>query len=155
MSPATFARRTVGALFLAFAAVLLSACRDATGPRNDLANAVRVWGERGPANYDVTMRLSCFCIDEGPVTVTVRDRAVVARTVTATGQPLDPRFADQFPSVDGLFEVIERARRDRYDVTAEYDRELGYPTRISASQNIPDAGFAYYVTSFRETTPVK
>ncbi len=145
MSPVAFARRTVAALCLALAS---AACHDATSPRSELESAARVWNRSKPPSYDVTLRLSCFCLDVGRVRVAVRDGAVVGRTVVATGQPLDPRFADQYPSVDGLFATIERALREGYAVTATYDRALGYPTEINASKNIPDAGYAYYVTSF-------
>jgi uncharacterized protein DUF6174 len=68
----------------------------------------------------------------GPVVVVVRDGVIESRRYTSTDAAVPSTHAALFPSIDGLFDVIEAARREdpaRLDVT--YDPRYGYPTRIS------------------------
>lgn len=91
------------------------------------------WEREGPSNYAMTVHRWCFCLQEatGSVVVVVRDGLVRSRAYTQTGEPVDARFASAFPGVEGLFEVIFDAARQRPAALAvRYDPALGYPVRI-------------------------
>jgi uncharacterized protein DUF6174 len=112
----------------------LIACSVATGPGLEFATARARWAQRGPGSYSITVRRSCECLPEmmGPVVVTVRNGVVESRQYTTNGAAVPSEYAELFPPVDGLFGVIETARRDgaaRLDVS--YDPTFGYPVRIA------------------------
>src|SRR5688500_5979883 len=94
------------ALCLALAAA--SACASGTGPSWETTVAQQRWEERRPTAYQYTVRRSCECLPEmtGPVTVLV-DGATVIRRYVATNAEVSPTYAELFPTIDGLFEIIE------------------------------------------------
>lgn len=76
------------------------------------------WAAAAPEDYTVSVQTACDdCADE-PQTVAVRDGDVVSLS--------DP---DE-PTVDGVFETIERSIGEGADVEVEYDPDLGYPRRV-------------------------
>lgn len=119
---------------LLVALVATAACQSGTGPERWLAVAQARWADQGPASYRFTVMRSCECLPEmsGPAVVTVGSGAIASRHYLSTGAVVPSTYAAFFPSIDGLFEIIEAARREdvgRLDVT--YDPTYGYPTRIA------------------------
>lgn len=94
----------------------------------------RVWLAGGFDRYRVTVQRICFCgfdvtrrmeveVDAG-VVVAVRD--------AQTGTPVAPELEELYPSVEGLFDVVQDALdRDAHRVTVLYDVTFGYPREIS------------------------
>jgi hypothetical protein len=118
-------------------ALVLAACHDSTGPISNQATARLRWAEHGPASYRLTVTRSCFCPSEvlGPVDIVVANGDVQSRTYVQTGEPVQPMFVDDFPTVEGLFEYIESVRESGTPVEARYDATFGYPVRIVAGNN--------------------
>ena len=48
-----------------------------------------------------------------------------------TGEPLPDVSPANTPTIDELFAELARAYRDAHRVDVEYDRTLGYPTRVN------------------------
>lgn len=120
-------------LRLAASLLLVAACRDSLAPVGEEFDARRRWASRGPSAYTYTVERGCYCLDSaiGPVDVTVRDGVVESRRYTRTGGTVSPRFAELFPTIEGLFAQIDSARsRKAASLRVEYDPDLGYPTRI-------------------------
>ena len=120
---------------LAVAALLtvLHGCTSTTAPIPELRVARLRWSERGPASYSITVARSCECLVESsaPVVVTVRKGAVESRRYESTGAPVPAEYAELFPPVEGLFEIIHSAQRDgAARIAVSYDRDYGYPSRI-------------------------
>jgi hypothetical protein len=133
---------------------MLGACGGPTAPEQQLQAARLKWERRRPAAYTFTIARLCFCTQEGigPVIVSVRDGVVESRTYVAGGAAVAPTYADFFPTVDGLFDLIENARRqgaDAIDVT--YDPLLGFPvvTSIDYVRAMADDELTYRATSFQ------
>lgn len=123
--------RTVGQAALGVG--VLAACGDPTAA-TDLFAARRRWSTAEPPAYRFTLQLGCFCGSEAtrPVVVAVRAGRVQSRTYLDTGAPVDARLEEAFPTIEGLFAVIDDAlERDADHVAAEYSARRGYPTRIS------------------------
>ncbi|HVD06048.1 MAG TPA: DUF6174 domain-containing protein, partial [Gemmatimonadaceae bacterium] len=119
---------------LAAAAVTVGACDGPTAPERKLQAARLKWEHTRPAAYTYTVALYCFCPQEGsgPVIVSVRDGVVESRTYVNSGAAVAPTYADYFPTIDGLFEVIEDARRQgAYAINVTYDPARGFPVVIS------------------------
>lgn len=116
------------ASLLLVAAITMTAAtcsRDPVGPYSELAAARSLWEQRGPADYDFTYDVSCFCAFVGRAEVEVRGGEVVRATDVATGEALN---ADWFPTIEALFDQIASLLdlgADRHEVV--YDAELGYP----------------------------
>jgi uncharacterized protein DUF6174 len=128
------------------------ACNLVTSPNEHLSAARRRWAQGGPASYSVTLFRSCECTPEmsGPVVVDVRNGVVQARHYP-TGGVVPPAIAPSFPNVDGLFDLIESARRQKaHRLEARYDRELGYPVWlvIDYDARIADDEFTFSVMEF-------
>ena len=141
---------TIGALL-----VVVSACSSTSGPAAEFAAARQRWNERGPTSYVVTVRRSCECLPEaaGPVAVTVRAGAVQSRVYTASGNAVSAQFQELFPTVDGLFALIESARRQKvHQLIVEYDDAMGYPVRVSIDfdRNHVDDEVSYYASDLHE-----
>ena len=141
----------------AAALVTLGACGDdLTGPARgaDLERARQRWSVVRPAEYAYTLRRSCFCGPEvtRPVQITVRNGTVVELRYADTGVLVDQRWAPLFPSIDGLFAIIDDAiarRAERLDL--EFDATLGYPVEIDIdySTRIADEEITYTVMGIR------
>lgn len=137
---------------------LLSACGDPTGhgaTLRDLEVARSHWAVSGPSGYEVRVWRSCECLPEttGPVTIRAADGLVESRVYTATGQPVDARYAEYFPTVEGIFDLIGAAAREgAARVEAEYHPALGYPIRvfIDRQREAVDDEVTYRLSNFQE-----
>ena len=129
--------RLASALLALLATTLLIGCDDGTGLGSELVElqiARAVWVAEGPSDYKMTLFRGCECLPEmtGPVELVVRDGFVESRECTNTGGPVGADYADLFPHVDGLFDLIEEAvRQGASKLRVSYHPSLGYPLRIS------------------------
>ena len=147
--------RAALALLLVAALAAAAAARAArlTGPEEDVRDARRRWRATRPAAYEYTLERSCFCLAEvvRPTVIVVRGDAVESLRY-ATGEPVDPRLASVFPTIDGLFDQLaDVAAREPQIMRATYDRARGYPLRveIDVSEQVADDEITYVVRSFR------
>lgn len=132
-------RRSFGRRLTALGLGLLVAGCAGAGPaeiegvEGELERARQRWEAAGLADYRWTVTRNCFCIDEsrGPAVVTVRDGAVTAVETVDGGRPVDPMYRDLFPSVEGLFAVIEDAlARGAATVDVRFDAGSGVPLHV-------------------------
>ena len=123
----------------------------ATAPESGLAAARFRWAQRAPAAYTITILRTCECLREmsGPVTVSVRNGVVESRQYVESGAAVPPQYVELFPTVEGLFALIEDGiRSDTRPLSAQYDATLGYPTRFSIGEPAADAPL-YIVSEFQ------
>jgi hypothetical protein len=126
----SFVLKALGAALIG----VIGACSDATAPDAELDAARKRWTARGPASYSIVLVRGCECTVEmvGPVRVVVLDRAIQSRQYVRSGAEVSSVHAELFPSVEGLFQLIERARRQGADdIAVLYDPTLGHPVSIS------------------------
>ena len=118
--------------------------------RDQYEKALKRWEASGPNDYIATMERRCFCAAEarGPVRVTVSGTTVLSRVYEDTGEAVPSEFASLFPTVDGLFDIIDDALdRGAYDVQAFYDPLAGVPFSfyIDYDQNTVDEELGFQV----------
>jgi hypothetical protein len=115
------------------AALSLAACSDSSfGPElRELDQNRAKWEAAAPASYVYAVERLCFCGYFGAARVTVENGvAVSAVWVDPEGQPVEPT-TDLFPSVDGLFDILEDAfARNAHSVEVTYDPVTGAPTEF-------------------------
>ena len=147
--------RSASCTFAALATVLtlnVGACSStSTGPEAGLAAARARWAKLAPAAYTITLYRSCECLAEmsGPVEVAVRSGTVVSRHYVQSGAAVAPQYADLFPTVEGLFAIIDAAVRDgTRPLDARYEAALGYPSRVAIGDPATDAP-VYSVSALR------
>ena len=92
-----------------------------------LAQARMVWEHQGINDYDATMERICECPAAGaPVVVAVRSGTVTVNT--PSGEPMDTSIVGAYPTIDGLFYILQDAfDRDADEIRVRYDAGLGYP----------------------------
>jgi hypothetical protein len=98
------------------------------------------WRSLALVDYRYSFRRSCFCVPAAisEVEILVRSGQVTQVFYADTGQAVSP---DGYPTVDGLFETLQRAFDDgAYEIRAAYDPGRGYPTDfyIDTSPQIAD-----------------
>ena len=97
----------------------------------DLERNRASWEALGLTSYAVHERVSCFCAF-GPdeVIVTVDGGEIAAVAYAETGQSLDTAAFHFYYTIDGLFDMLERAVREAERVRAAYDPTSFFPTEI-------------------------
>lgn len=140
-------------------ALLLAGCSlfGSSGNDRDLDDARDRWDSLEWTDYDMEIMRSCFCAGAGTHEVWVRDDDVVA--VWPAGEwpnEFAPVWWDEVPSIEDLFDLIDRANDEADDVTVEYDK-AGWPSRIDIdwlSQAVDDE-ITYRLDWVREADPSK
>jgi hypothetical protein len=123
------------AVLAAVLVVLGSACRDLGPNSSDLLDDIllhrSIWESRRPAAYGVELErfcTGCTAEERGPVRLRVEGTTVMERHYTASGDPVPGSLVSVFPSVEGLFDLLEdAARRDIWYMNISWDSELSYP----------------------------
>jgi uncharacterized protein DUF6174 len=102
--------------------------------------------------YVITVDPECECLPgmTGPVKVTVQNGLVVSRQYVGSGAAVSSQYASAFPSVDGLFALIDATvQKATQPVSAQYDGAIGYPTQLTIGDPTRDAGITYSMSAFR------
>ena len=118
----------------------------------DLAEARAKWRSQRLSNYEYTLQRLCFCGETRPMRVTVADGRV--QSVRPEGEllPLPGAEAGQYPSIDGLFDIVASALAiPAHLVDVEFDRDRGFPHSIAIDYwvNVADDEISYLVSDIR------
>lgn len=95
--------------------------------------ALQRWTAAGIDDYRYELEARCFCLEQPPLTVTVRDGEVTSVTPASA-----EHWRDVAVAVPDLFAMVARDRDAYASVSVTYDPELGYPTQI-AEDRVADA----------------
>jgi hypothetical protein len=115
-------------------------------PQGERALQQERWAAAAPADYTYEFQQQCFCVREQvqPVTIEVRDGAVMRAVSRETGEDLAGVEGLRWPTIADLFRVIVEAEANGVTpLVVRYDPELGYPTHIEAGSLAADAGVVY------------
>ena len=119
-----------------FAGLLMATCSSSTVPSGGLPAGPPASGAAWDSrlrDYTFTFQRTCSCPPEiaSRVRVRVEDAAVVEVRDAETGEAYAPERFGAFPTVEGVLELIARARgRGAQVVDVDYDPQLGYPVRV-------------------------
>ena len=139
---------------------LLLGCSDAfdSGEERELEQARARWNEAGLLDYQVEVRLGCFCQEALPVfsRLTVHGGQVVAAEPLTPTPGAEDIPLDAWPTVEGVFERLETAshRSEYAEIEAEYDPALGYPIRVElrCKEDLLDCGSHYELQNLIQAT---
>lgn len=145
-------------LLVAGAMVACDSVGPGDGPLDELARNRALWEQAEPTDYSYAINRLCFCGFEarGPARVVVQNGVVVEQVYVDTGDPVVTQFADLFPAVEGLFDILESAyQQDAADVQVTYDPDTGVPIDFSIDYiaNAADDEVGYAVTESVQALP--
>ena len=134
--------------------VTATACGgNTTGPAElGLRSARELWRLAAIQDYSVTVERRCFCDGANrPVIVQVSGGAVVSTTDAETGDPIDIGTLGPYPSVEGMFEILQDAvDSNAHDIIATYEIDLGYPLelQIDFNRDTQEEELGYFTLAF-------
>jgi len=125
---------------------------DPGGLPGEVAAQRQKWEARRPAAYTLVVERQCFCAPDGrgPVRLTVEGTRVVTRTYVDSGEPVAETLAGLFPTVDGLFDILEDALdRSAEQVDVTWDPEWGAPASffIDYSRSVADEELGFRIVA--------
>ena len=117
--------------------------------RQQLAAAELRWNLRGPTNYKLRVRVTCFCPPRPILRVSVRGGVTTAALDSAASPGNEQATSPSPYTVPALFAEIRQLQVDtNWAVEATYDSVLGYPLTVSTShRRITDIGHGIQVLS--------
>ena len=107
---------------------------------SEVARMRRLWETKGPKQYTFVYRAACDCYIRDAVRVTVENGRLTAAKYTRDDDWVAETFWVAFPTVEELFDQIEKAEREGTPVQVRYDRELGYPIDVTIGTRARSAG---------------
>ena len=124
------------------------------GDRDSLLREVQArraaWRARSITDYRVRIAMRCFCPFSPPALLEVRAGIPVALR-DSIGRPAGPPREPYTYTIEGLFDLIERAVRNDELVKVSYAPCLGYPASVGVDPKGLDNW--YVVTADHLTTP--
>ncbi len=124
------------------------------GDRDSLLREVHArraaWRARGITDYRVRIAMRCFCPFSPPTILEVRAGIPVALR-DSIGRPAGPPREPYTYTIEGLFDLIERAVRNDELVAVRYAPCLGYPASVGVDPKGLDNW--YVVTADHLATP--
>jgi len=124
-------------------------CYDVGPEQAELERARARWAAVGPSSYTYGLERICFCPPVGPARITVEAGEVVSVEWLEPSPEWSQPQAEWYPSVDGLFQLIDAALAQRaHSVQVTYDPTNGVPLElyIDYSEQIADEELGMRVT---------
>ena len=126
---------------------------DVEEARAELAAAKALWEVKGSDHYTIEYGGFPWLL-RVPIRLTVRNGVIESATFLEgrdAGMPVPPVAMSSVLTIDGLFDEIERVLgRPAWNMSAEYDAELGYPRDFEVSYtNTPDDYFAASICCYK------
>jgi hypothetical protein len=112
------------------------------------------WVLKKPNSYAYTLDLVAGITPPSQVRIFVENDRVVRVVNLATGDTLDPQYVQNypqyFPSIDGLYTIIQTAQDNGSELQVTYDPTRHIPVYVDIDRNLRpvDGGRIYTVTDY-------
>ena len=118
--------------------------------KGDPASQLALWKKKGISNYEMTMKISCYCIQGrvGPHHIVVENDKIK----TVNNLPYDSTKTGPILTINELFDfIIISLARNPYQHFLDYNAIFHYPKYIyfDFSQQIADEEVGYEITDFK------
>jgi hypothetical protein len=151
-------RRGITAALLLATVLAVGGCDGVLGPRSDdtlrelLESRQRIWQEKGPAAYTMTVtRVAGDTESLREAVLYVSGGTIQSAFWADTEEPLSATERANYHTVEGMFALIRDALDRRVPgITAAYDAEYGYPReiRVDYDSRRTDDDLYFGVTGF-------
>ena len=118
--------------------------------KGDPASQSALWKKKGISNYEMTMKISCYCIQGrvGPHQIVVENDKIK----TVNNLPYDSTKTGPILTINELFDfIIISLAKKPYQHSLDYNAIFNYPKNIyfDFSQQIADEEIGYEITYFK------
>ncbi|MEY4920279.1 MAG: hypothetical protein RLZZ431_1461 [Bacteroidota bacterium] len=118
--------------------------------KGDPASQLALWKKKGVSNYEMTMKISCYCIQGrvGPHHIIVENDKIK----TVNNLPYDSTKTGPILTINELFDfIIISLAKNPYQHFLDYNAIFHYPKYIyfDFSQQIADDEIGYEITDFK------
>ena len=118
--------------------------------KGDPASQLALWKKKGISNYEMTMKISCYCIQGrvGPHHIVVENDKIK----TVNNLPYDSTKTGPILTINELFDfIIISLAKNPYQHFLDYNAIFHYPKYIyfDFSQQIADEEVGYEITDFK------
>ena len=118
--------------------------------KGDPASQLALWKKKGVSNYEMTMKISCYCIQGrvGPHHIIVENDKIK----TVNNLPYDSTKTGPILTINELFDfIIISLAKNPYQHFLDYNAIFHYPKYIyfDFSQQIADDEVGYEITDFK------
>jgi hypothetical protein len=116
----------------------------------DPASQLALWKKKGISNYEMTMKISCYCLQGrvGPHLIVVENDKIK----TVNNLPYDSTKTGPLLTINELFDfIIISLAKNPYQHSLDYNTIFYYPKNIyfDFSKQIADEEIGYEITSFK------
>jgi hypothetical protein len=118
--------------------------------KGDPASQLALWKKKGISNYEMTMKISCYCLQGrvGPHLIVVENDKIK----TVNNLPYDSTKTGPILTINELFDfIIISLAKKPYQHSLDYNAIFNYPKNIyfDFSQQIADEEIGYEITYFK------
>ena len=118
--------------------------------KGDPASQLALWKKKGISNYEMTMKISCYCLQGrvGPHLIVVENDKIK----TVNNLPYDSSKTGPILTINELFDfIIISLAKNPYQHSLDYNTIFYYPKNIyfDFSKQIADEEIGYEITSFK------
>ena len=118
--------------------------------KRDPASQLALWKKKGISNYEMTMKISCYCLQGrvGPHLIVVEND----KSKTVNNLPYDSTKTGPILTINELFDfIIISLAKNPYQHSLDYNTIFYYPKNIyfDFSKQIADEEIGYEITSFK------
>jgi hypothetical protein len=118
--------------------------------KGDPASQLALWKKKGISNYEMTMKISCYCLQGrvGPHLIVVENDKIK----TVNNLPYDSTKTGPILTINELFDfIIISLDKNPYQHSLDYNTIFYYPKNIyfDFSKQIADEEIGYEITSFK------
>ena len=118
--------------------------------KGDPASQLALWKKKGISNYEMTMKISCYCLQGrvGPHLIVVENDKIK----TVNSLPYDSTKTGPILTINELFDfIIISLAKNPYQHSLDYNTIFHYPKNIyfDFNKQIADEEIGYEITSFK------
>ncbi len=118
--------------------------------KGDPASKLALWKKKGISNYEMTMKISCYCLQGrvGPHLIVVENDKIK----TVNNLPYDSTKTGPILTINELFDfIIISLAKNPYQHSLDYNTIFYYPKNIyfDFNKQIADEEIGYEITSFK------
>jgi hypothetical protein len=118
--------------------------------KGDPASQLALWKKKGISNYEMTMKISCYCLQGrvGPHLIVAENDKIK----TVNNLPYDSTKTGPILTINELFDfIIISLAKNPYQHSLDYNTIFHYPKNIyfDFNKQIADEEIGYEITSFK------
>ncbi|MEY3126181.1 MAG: hypothetical protein RL273_291 [Bacteroidota bacterium] len=118
--------------------------------KGDPASQLALWKKKSISNYEMTMKISCYCLQGrvGPHLIIVENDKIK----TVNNLPYDSTKTGPILTINELFDfIIISLAKNPYQHSLDYNTIFHYPKNIyfDFSKQVADEEIGYEITSFK------